>query len=37
MFTEIQIYHMFEMPVGKIHNAAGLATLADSLHYERLV
>ena len=37
MLTEIQIYHMPEMPAGKINNTAGLAALADSLHHKRLV
>ena len=37
MFTEIQIYYMFEMLVSKINDTAGLAALTDALHHKRLV
>ncbi len=37
MLSEIEIYHMFEISVGKIHDTTGFATLTDSLHNKRFV
>ena len=37
MLTKIQINHILEMSVGKIHHTTGFATLADTSHDKRLV